>query len=69
MSVRYPIIRVNITKGLKFRALIKETPNDPVYGVTINGKNWNNGVGRHHRTVILEKCNKMLETLSKNVPA
>jgi len=59
----YPKIEVFATKGLKLRARIKESPEEPLYEVTIGGREWFNGKGRQHEAIIKDKANYLVSTL------
>lgn len=67
MAESYPIIRVFITKGYKFRAVIKESEKEPAYEVTIGGRNWKMGKGTQHTVKIMNKCNSIIKTLKENL--
>jgi len=59
-------IKVFLTKGLKFRAHVKE-PGKPAYEVTIGGKEWQNGKGRKHEKLILTKAVRIDSIVTNNL--
>jgi hypothetical protein len=60
-------IRIFITNNGRFRVKIKESHVPYFYEVTIGGKSWNSGTGRHHEEVILKKCKKLLTKLNNQL--
>ena len=59
-------IQVFVTKNVKFRAIVKED-NQPSYEVTIGGSSWLNGKGRDHESIILQKCNDIIASLTSKL--
>lgn len=59
-------VEVFVTRSCRFRAKIGEI-GEPRYEVTINGKNWKEGLGREHRIRILEKAFRILDNLTEEV--
>ena len=57
-------ILVFVTKTGRFRAKI--FPHGmPNYQVTVNGKNWKEGIGNEYKEIIKQKIVKLLEGLQK----
>jgi len=61
-------ILVFVTKTGRFRAKIfpHEMPN---YQVTVNGKNWKEGIGNEYKEIIRQKISQLLEGLEKEFAA
>lgn len=58
-------ITVFITKKRKFRARIA-TDDEPVYEVTIGGKEWRKGKGREFEERIIKICEKITTDINNN---
>ena len=67
MAISYPIIRVFLTKGYKFRAIIQESEKEKPYEVTVNGESWRNGKGRQHKDQVMKKCKNILEKIQDSL--
>jgi len=61
----YPKVDVFVTRGMQFRASIRESIISPTYEVTIGGEEWNKGKGRNHQAKIQEQMNKILRALEQ----
>ena len=59
-------IKVFLTKGLQFRAHVKE-PGKPAYEVTIGGQEWLKGKGRKHEDQILVKAVRIDSIVTNNL--
>jgi len=61
-------IKVFITRGLKFRAQIKE-PGKPAYEVTVGGKEWQKGKGRQFQDQVFVKAGYAVARVVQNLNA
>jgi len=66
-SKHYPKVEVFVTKGMRFRASIRESIVEPTYEVTIGGESWGAGKGSEHAKVIEQKANSILGALLKQM--
>lgn len=60
----YPKVEVFVTKGMQFRAKIRESITEPTYEVTIGSNGWHDGKGRNHEKVIVIKMNTIIARLN-----
>ena len=59
----YPKVDVFVTKGMQFRASVRESIVEPTYEVTIGGESWEQGKGRNHEDKIKEKADLIIGSL------
>jgi hypothetical protein len=62
----YPLVRVFVTKGKRFRARIKESADEPAYEVSIGGQEWGKGKGSEHKAKIEAQASRILLALEED---